>query len=266
MLRTLFHNQVALGFAQAGAVSLAAFVMAMVARRVGIHLVREVAVALARGLVQIVAVGSVLILLLRGPQAVGFAVLAAMTVAAAATSARRARSVPGAFRIALYSIAAGAGTVILAMTWLGVIETRIAFLVPVGSMLVANAMNATSLALNRFRAEVDAHAGLVETALALGAEAPASVRPYAESALRSSLIPAVDSLRALGVVWIPGLMAGMVLSGSDPLYAAVYQFVTIAMIFCSSGLTCLMATTLARTAVFSPAGQLLLARRLDAAV
>ena len=53
-------------------------------------------------------------------------------------------------------------------------------------------------------------------------------------------------------------MAGMVLSGSPPLYAAIYQFVALAMIFASSGLTCLISTTLIRARAFSPAEQLIL--------
>jgi len=68
-------------------------------------------------------------------------------------------------------------------------------------------------------------------------EPEVSVAPYARSSFQASLIPALDSLRSLGIVWIPGLMTGMVLAGTPPLRAAVYQFVTIAMIFASSGLT-----------------------------
>ena len=55
------------------------------------------------------------------------------------------------------------------MTWAGVIDTAITSLIPVGSMIIANAMNTNGLALNRFRSEVLAHAGEIETALALGA-------------------------------------------------------------------------------------------------
>jgi len=51
----------------------------------------------------------------------------------------------------------------------------------------------------------------------------------AQSSFEASLIPAIDSLRSLGIVWIPGLMAGMLLSGARLAYAAIYQFV-LAMI------------------------------------
>jgi putative ABC transport system permease protein len=59
-------------------------------------------------------------------------------------------------------------------------------------------------------------------------------------------------------VWIPGLMTGMLLSGSDPLYAAIYQFVVIAMILASSGLTSLLSTMMIRNHAFSTAEQLVL--------
>jgi putative ABC transport system permease protein len=76
--------------------------------------------------------------------------------------------------------------------------------------------------------------------------------------VRASLIPRIDSLRSLGIVWIPGLMAGMVLAGADPVYAAIYQFVVIAIIFVSSGITSLVSTLLIRSKAFSDADQLTL--------
>jgi putative ABC transport system permease protein len=53
-------------------------------------------------------------------------------------------------------------------------------------------------------------------------------------------------------------MAGMILAGSDPVYAAIYKFVVIAMIFASSGLTSVVSTLLVRSHAFSEAEQLVL--------
>ena len=60
-------------------------------------------------------------------------------------------ALPGSFQTSLYAITGGAGSVIALMTWAGVIDWRITSLVPIGSMLIANAMNTNSLVLNRFR-------------------------------------------------------------------------------------------------------------------
>jgi putative ABC transport system permease protein len=94
--------------------------------------------------------------------------------------------------------------------------------------------------------------------LRLRAAPPETVARYAESSIHASLIPAIDNLRSLGIVWIPGLMTGMLLSGSSPLYAAIYQFVVIAMILAASGLTSLLSTMMIRNHAFSAAEQLLL--------
>ena len=258
MLKTLFHGQVQLGLAQAGAAALAALLVVLLAGKRGIHLEKDLVVAMVRGLVQIVAVGSILLLLLRAPNWTSVFLLVAMIIAAGATSARRAKGVPQAFAVSTWAIACGAGSVIAVMTLLGVIDTPITALVPVGSMLIANAMNTNGLALNRFRSDVLAHVGEIESALSLGADGKSSVAPYMQASFEASLIPAIDSLRSLGIVWIPGLMAGMLLSGARPVYAAVYQFVVLAMIFAASGLTSLTSSLLIRTRVFTPAEQLIL--------
>jgi putative ABC transport system permease protein len=258
MLKLMFHSQLGLGFAQAGAAALAALVVVLLARRQQIHLEAEILIAMARGLVQIIAVGSILVLLMGGPSWTSGLLLTGMVVAAAATSARRAKGVPGAFQVSFYAIACGAGLLIVLMTWLGVIDTKITALVPVGSMIIANAMNTNGLALNRFRSDVLAHTGEIETALALGADARNSVSTYVQASFEASLIPAIDNLRSLGIVWIPGLMAGMLLSGARPIYSAIYQFVVLAMIFAASGLTSLLSTLLVRGRIFSTAEQLIL--------
>lgn len=258
MLKLIFHGQLYLGLAQACVAACAAMVAVLAARKHGVHLEVDAISAMVRGIVQIVAVGSCLLLMLRGPDWTSVFLLAAMVVAAGSISARRAKGLPGAFPLSMWAIACGAGPVIATMSWLGVIDTGITSLVPVGSMLIANAMNTNGLALDRLRADILAHTGEIETALALGAEANVSIAPYIQASLRSSLIPAIDSLRSLGIVWVPGLMAGMLLSGARPIYAAIYQFVVLAMIFAASGLTSLISTQLVRSRIFTPAQQLLL--------
>lgn len=261
MLEGLFADQLSLGVAQAAVAALLALGLMLLARSQAIHLERETVVALARGIVQIVAVGSILGLLLQGPSWTSLILLGAMMLAAAAIAARRARGIPGAFRASLIAIAAGAGLVIALMTWLGVIDDEVASLIPVGSMLIANSMNTNALAMDRFRGEIEAHTGQVEAGLALGAAPQRVVRPYTRAAVQASLIPRIDNLRSLGIVWIPGLMAGMVLAGANPIYAAIYQFVVIAMLYAASGLTAIISAALIQDQVFSQAEQLLLRPR-----
>ena len=140
----------------------------------------------------------------------------------------------------------------------GVLQTSITMLVPVGSMIIANAMNACAQAAERFRADVTAHVGQVEAGLALGADPAVTVAPFVQSAVYASLLPRLDMLKSLGLVWIPGVMAGMMVSGANPVYAGIYQFVIVVMILTASGIAGLVMTLLMRGRAFSPAAQLTL--------
>jgi putative ABC transport system permease protein len=140
----------------------------------------------------------------------------------------------------------------------GTLQTNIAMLVPVGSMIIANAMNACAQAAERFRADVIAQAGRIEACLALGADPAVAVAPFVRSAVYASLLPRLDMMKSLGLVWIPGVMAGMMVSGGNPVYAGIYQFVIVANILAASGISGLIVTLLLRTRVFSPSAQLTL--------
>ena len=258
MLAKLFHSPLSLGLSQAAVVSLLAVAVMLLARRESIHVERETLSSLARGILQIVAVGFVLIPILNGPALLGFLALAAMVATAGAISARRAEGIPGAFSVSLAGIAAGSAAVLAPLLLLGVVEMRNHAIVPVGSMVVANAMTSCSQALERFRAETAARTGAIEAALALGASPERAALPCVQGAVSAAFLPRIDTLRSLGIVWIPGMMAGMLLSGSDPVQAAIYQFVVIATIYASSGIAAMAGVLLIRRRAFSPAEQLVL--------
>ena len=254
----MLNAEIFSGLSQALIAALLAMGVTLLARTRAIHMEREVLVALLRGFLQIVVVGSVLVLVLQGPGLVSVLILLSMMLAAATIASKRAKGIAGAFQVSLYGISLGSGVVIVLMTLLGVIESEMTSLIPLGSMLIANAMNSSAQALDRFKAELQAHTGEIEAGLALGVDPKLVVTPYVRAAVQASMIPRVDTLRSLGIVWIPGVMAGMVLAGSDPVYAAIYQFVVIAMIFSASALTSLVSTLLIRSRAFSPAEQLIL--------
>jgi len=90
------------------------------------------------------------------------------------------------------------------------------------------------------------HVGEIEAGLALGAEPAVTVSPFVQSAVYASLLPRLDMLKSLGWVWIPGVMAGMVVSGASPVYAGIYQFIIVAMILSASGIAGLVVTVLLR--------------------
>jgi putative ABC transport system permease protein len=261
MLTELMNDlsrDVVVGLAQAGGAIVLCLAVVILCRRFAVHVERETAISMARGLVQMVFVGVVLAMVLHGHLLIGVLILLAMVFAAAMTASRRARDVKGALLLSFYAIAAGAGVAITTMLATGTLSADIAVLVPVGSMIIANAMNACAQAMERFRADVTANVGQIEASLALGAEPAVTVAPYVQSAVYASLLPRLDMLKSLGLVWIPGVMAGMMVSGASPIYAGIFQFIIVTMILSASGIAGLVVTLLMRTRVFTTAAQLTL--------
>lgn len=258
MIQHFFHAQLSQGAVECLVAAITAFVVLLLARRRGVDLIGELPLAQLRGIAQIVIVGAVLAAMLRGPQWTALIVLAGMMLAAASIVRKRAQRIPRPFVLALTSIFVGAGVVLVTMIFFGIIPLKITILVPVGSMVIAQTMNMQSIFLDRLRGEVTSHTGEIESALALGAAPDTAVAPYIRAAYRASLIPSLDNIRSLGIVWIPGIMAGMVLSGAPPIYAALYQFVVLSTIFSAAALTCLVASYLVTPRIFSAQEQLLL--------
>ena len=182
--------------------------------------------ATIRMLVQLLLIGYVLIFVFETDRvAIVAAVLAIMLAAASAIAVRTLKvREPGHYLRALIAIAVG-GLFTLALVTAGVLRVEPWFapryVVPLAGMIFAGAMNAVSLAAERFEAE----RGRGETVL--GAR---------RQAYRAALIPVVNSLFAVGVVALPGMMTGQVLSGVSPLIAAKYQIVVMTMLLGSAGL------------------------------
>ncbi|MFB6279292.1 MAG: ABC transporter permease [Salinibacter sp.] len=244
------------GLAQVGAATVPAALVVLLSRQRGLRLESELSVAFARGFVQIVAVGLVIGVLLAVPVAWSVLILFGMVGGATWISRQRGEGLPGVTQVSFLAITAGAGLVIVTMTGAGAIEPTVRSLVPVGSLVIANAMKINGLALNRLKDELRDKRDEIEVGLALGGPPGAVLARHLRTSVQASLIPVVDSLKSLGWVWIPGVMAGMILGGANPVYAALYQFVIMAMIFAAGGLTSMLTSLLMSRRVVTEAEQL----------
>lgn len=258
MLSRWIEHQVWLGAAQAGVTMVAALVVVWLTGRLKLGMKKEILISLGRGVVQIVLVGFLLTVIFSADMWIAVPVILVMIAAGSVMTIQRVRDIPNALKISALGITAGAGLVITLMTFLGVIKQDLTSIIPIGSMMVYGAMNTNALMMERFRSELTAHAGQIEAGLALGASPEQVVSPYTRRAVTAALTPNINGLRSLGIVWIPGAMAGVGLTGENPAYAGFYQFVVSGSIFVTAVITVLVSIILLRKQVFSPAEQLLL--------
>ena len=240
---------------------LATFALVAVAVAVSLweraELEQDIAIAVARSFVQLTAIGYVIKLIFEQDQILFVvALIAVMVVFGALTARHRAREVPGAFVPLLVALAIAGATTLALVVVLGVFEPKARFLVPVGGMVVGNAMTAAAVALNRLGDEVRASASRIEATLALGATSTQAMLPIIRRSLRSGMIPLIDSTKTTGLIFFPGTMVGMLLAGAEPIDAVRLQLVLLYTLLGSVSLAALVATGLAYRNFFTGAHQL----------
>ncbi|MGB7589051.1 MAG: iron export ABC transporter permease subunit FetB [Solirubrobacterales bacterium] len=223
---------------------------------------RDIAVATIRSFIQLTAIGYVIKLIFEADTIwLVFVLLSVMVLFGAITARSRAKRVPGAFWPLLIALAvAGLSTLGLVVA-LGVFEPTARYLVPVGGMVIGNAMTASAVALNRLGDEMVDSRARIEATLALGATARDAAAPAVRRALRSGMITLVDSTKTTGLIFFPGTMVGMLLAGASPTDAVRLQLILLYALLGSVSIAALVATALAYRNFFTPAHQL---RELDA--
>jgi len=183
--------------------------------------------SVGRMLIQLLLVGYVLTSIFEADKA--WLVVLVMLVMVTASSwialgtvkARRTKL----FKHAFWSIVVGGGLTLVLVTQ-GVITLKPWFqpqyMIPLAGMIFANSMNSVSLAAERLHAEL---------------ERDVEYTKAKAIAFQAAFIPVVNSMFAVGLVSLPGMMTGQILSGVSPITAAHYQIVVMCMIFGSAGLS-----------------------------
>ncbi|MCH9696968.1 MAG: ABC transporter permease [Gammaproteobacteria bacterium] len=106
------------------------------------------------------------------------------------------------------------------------------YLIPLASMIFSNAMNTLSLAAERFEVEINRGCDYFEAR---------------NTAYKTALIPITNSMFAVGLVSLPGMMTGQILSGISPLIAARYQIMVMCILYGSSGIAAAIYLSLSKT-------------------
>jgi putative ABC transport system permease protein len=186
--------------------------------------------AISRMLLQLAMIGYFLGFIFESDSAlIVVAVLSVMLLASSWIALRTIR-IPRrtVFMKSFGSISLSGGVTLLLITQ-GVLDLQPwylpSYMIPLAGMIFASAMNSVSLAGERLGAELDRQV------------------PYEKArsvALHASLIPIMNSLFAVGLVSIPGMMTGQILSGISPFVAARYQVMVMCMIFGSAGIASAM--------------------------
>lgn len=231
------------------------------ARLRGIGQERDMLIASLRMVVQLLALGYVLHLVfaISSPAPVLLILVIMAVFSVQAVAARVKDRMPNFYRVVGVAIFIGCGgatfffcSLVIGLTpWY---DPR--YLVPLAGMIIGNSMTGASLAAERLAAEMQDRREEIETLLCLGASSRQAAREAVRSAYRAALIPSINAMAAMGIVFIPGMMTGQILSGTDPIIAVKYQIAIMCVITGSVAVTSLLILILGYRGYFTVAQQL----------
>ncbi len=218
------------------------------ARRWKIGRTGEILIATVRMTVQLIAVGYVLEFIFARPNVwitlLAFAVME--TFAIRNIFARVKLTTPPALRrvIVMSMLCGTVGVVFVFLLVIIGIDPWYAprYFIPIGGMVIGNSMTGIALGYERLATGIQQNAERVEAALMLGATPAAAAHHYARDAFSAAIMPTINAMVGMGIVFLPGMMTGQILSGSAPTLAIRYQIAIMLGILGSVTLTVFLMT------------------------
>ena len=179
-----------------------------------------------------------------------FFVLLGMVTFGAYTAKKRSPLGNHSFRIAFYTMGASSGIVFLSMMGFGVIHLVSHEMIPIGGMIIGNALNVYTQSIERFKGEVKNTVETIEGMVALGAPLKVALSFASKASVKASMIPTLNMLQTVGIIHIPGITVGMLLAGADPFKAVSYQLAVMYMMVAVSLLAAVFSVNFSHKTIF----------------
>lgn len=110
------------------------------------------------------------------------------------------------------------------------------YAIPISGMIMGNTLTGMTLGLKTFQENLQSERNKSESLINLGVEPQSILTPIASKSLETAILPTLNSMLGMGIVSLPGMMTGQILSGTLPTTAILYQ---IAIMIIIASTTCL---------------------------
>lgn len=134
------------------------------------------------------------------------------------------------------------------------------YAIPLLGMMLGNTMTGVALALDKLTTSAWQQRNVIEARLILGQDWRTAIGDITRDSVRIGMIPMINAMAAAGVVSLPGMMTGQILSGTDPVDAVKYQILIMFMITAGTGFAAMLATWIGAKHLFDDRQRLRLER------
>ncbi|HVN51800.1 MAG TPA: iron export ABC transporter permease subunit FetB [Acidimicrobiales bacterium] len=234
--------------------------------RGGLGLEASIVWSSARAAVQLLVTGWALVLVLRPNASIAWSWLwvVAMIGVAGLTVRARAREVPAILPLSILATSAVAAVSLGVIFGFHIFPVEARTIIPLAGMMIGNSMTAVVVAARRVGGELGDKRMEVEARLALGQSWKEASRPYLREAMRTAMIPQIESTKAVGLVFLPGAMTGLILAGVSPVHAVQVQLAIMYLILGSVATSVLVIGLGLTRRLFTPDSRLVRLERVAA--
>lgn len=237
-------------------------IVLIIVRFLGIKREKEIIISSVRMTLQLILTGYVLVYVFNNPNpmiTLGIIILMEAFAVHTVFSKFRGKLSKPLKRVIALSMSIGT---LSCLVYFLVIIVRISpwyepqYFVPIAGMLIGNSMTGISLGVKSLLEGMNTQRALVEEALILGATPQAATKSIINSTFDAAIMPTINSMVGMGIVFLPGMMTGQILSGTAPTTAIAYQLAIMLGILGAVALTIILMLQLGYRTFFNKEEQL----------
>jgi len=202
-------------------------IILLVMKKCRINQTKLLVVASVRMTVQLVLAGLVLTYIFRNPHPVFTVIyLILMTGFAIYMVLQRNPTLNRKFKVIVAVSLAGTGLLIVCFFITVVVGVTIfnpQYTIPISGMVIGNALTGVTLGLKTFTESINAQRNRIDALIHMGVTPQKALMPFVNQAIETALLPTLNSMLGMGIISLPGMMTGQILSGTLPTTAILYQ-------------------------------------------
>lgn len=235
-------------------------IAALIMKKCRVNQTKLLMIASLRMTVQLILAGLILTYIFKHPHpAFTLLYFAAMTVFAVFRILSKNKTLNLRFKavIALSVSLSGAAIVcffICAVVGVSIFNPQ--YVIPIGGMVMGNTMTGVSLGVKTFRESLAGRRSEINALMCAGAPCDKILLPFVRRALETALLPTLNSMVGMGIVSLPGMMTGQILSGTMPATAILYQIAIMIAICTVVCLACFGSLYFGSRTLYSRAEQI----------
>lgn len=252
---------VTLGIFQFLLIYLLLIIVLFIMKKSKINQTKLLLIASLRMSVQLVIVGYILQYMFSNPKPLFTVIFLILMIAFSVDRVLKSRKdLNNNFKIAIGASLTFAGLFVLFFFMTVVVNKSIfnpQYTIPLAGMIIGNAMTGINIGIKTFMDSINKEKNKINALLNLGVEPKDILKPFANNALETALIPTLNSMLGMGIIFLPGMMTGQILSGTLPTTAIMYQIAIMIAICTSVCITVFLSLNLGYKSLYNSRKQFL---------